>query len=92
MTMKDIVRIVKERGLLFWKPLSSSAYLTVDEVSAHLDLPWDFGYLSANPFQENPPRRFAQRRQLERTAQFKEELIEKAWHPDRFLDWCMEHE
>jgi len=33
-----------------------------------------------------------QRRCVERNKMWEEELIAKAWHPDRFMDWCWDIE
>jgi hypothetical protein len=79
-----------------WRGLSAHASITVDDVAAHLDLPWDFSGLSDNPFAYDTGDStggFApQRRQAKRTAAYKKELMERAWHPDRFLTWCVETE
>jgi hypothetical protein len=78
-----------------YNTLGNNPSLQIDDVLRnpnwrfHLrDSGWDWSALSYHRFGYDE----AQHRQATRTSKFKEELVEKAWHPDRFLDWCMETE
>jgi hypothetical protein len=91
-----------ERHRVDWHihDLSRNPNLTVDDVFENLDWEvnkndcgWNWFALSRHLFDlGNKTERLSRQRQLTRTSKFKEELVEKAWHPDRFLDWCMETE
>jgi len=52
-------------------------------------------HLSRNKFdwkKTNTIQYYKQRKTqtIEQTKVFKEELIETAWHPDRFMKWCVD--
>jgi hypothetical protein len=85
MTMEDILEHADKPWC--WTTLSEHPNLTIDGVFALAHKPWDWSALSRNTFGYDAD---AKRRQVHRTRQFKEELVERAWHPDRFLDWCVE--
>jgi hypothetical protein len=70
--------------------ISRNTSLTLADVAANLDQPWDRYCLSCNMFGWSNDSVATQRRQAKRTAVYKRELMERAWHPDRFLTWCVE--
>jgi hypothetical protein len=67
--------------------MSRNKSLTLGDVAANLDQPWDRFELSCNTFGWSADA-VAKQRQTERTAVLKEELMQRVWHPDRFLTWC----
>jgi hypothetical protein len=71
-----------------WYYVSLNPNVTMENILAYPDKDWAWNLLSMNRYGFNYER--AKRRQVARTLQFKEELVEKTWHPDRFLDWCMD--
>jgi hypothetical protein len=82
-TVKDALAI--ERYRWPWQTFSRHPNVTIEDVFAHADLPWHWGLLSENLFGHDE---HAMSRQMRRTLTFKEELVQCAWHPERFQEWC----
>ena len=79
-----------------WAGLSRNPNITLDIVLKHPEKPWDWAGLSWNKMDKYQfPLCVLKRSAKERTAVFKEELIQKIFHPSRVekyidyygLDW-----
>ena len=81
--MFDIIKNNPEKS---WK-LYENPNITVQIVEDNLDkINWY--YLSDNKFiLENHKINT-----LKNTRKIKEELLNKSWHPDRIMDWCLDEE
>ena len=77
-----------------WNGLSENPNLTLKDIANNPDLEWNWSNLSHNTFGIN--KSFTLKQSIEASKQkvavYKEELFAKAWHPDRFTDWCLDAE
>ena len=68
-----------------WKEISSNPSITMDFVENNPDKPWEWNYISSITFEidyENVLKKLM-------FENYHEELIQKTWHPSRFLEWCL---
>ena len=84
--VKKNINDMRERTHSF---LAYNPYLTMDFIDTFIDK-INFHSLSMNRF-ENENNYYSERRTytIQQTKKIEEELIQKAWHPNRFYDWCL---
>ena len=71
-----------------YEALSRNPNITLDIVQANPDKPWNYSWLSQNPMSKYEfPICIMKRRAKERISIIKEELLMKAFHPDRVSKW-----
>ena len=68
-----------------WKGLSVDDNLTIDFIDKYPDKDWDWREISRNSFQTDYENTLKELK----FKYIEEELMQKAWHPDRFMDWCL---
>ena len=52
------------------------------------DKDWDWDKISQNPFKKDYEKELKKLR----FEHYEEELIQKTWHPSRFMDWCLDND
>ena len=81
-----------------WKGISSNPQIPIKFVISHPELNWDYELLSSNygsfdnHGSNNQYISYSEDNMLNAEKNliiFKEELIQKTWHPSRVLNWCM---
>ena len=79
-----------------WCKICCNPNITMDFIERNMGF-INWFYLSMNKFgwkQENTLQYYKQRKTqtIKQTKLIKEELIAKTWHPDRFMEWCVDNE
>ena len=70
---------------LDWSLISHSPDLTFDIIEKYIDKPWNWeGILTNFTLIKNEYEKVLKFIKIEK------ELIEKTWHPKRFMDWCLD--
>lgn len=94
----DFVRKYEDK---FWnwpiRRFSENIYLTMDFIDAFNDRIFDEGKIeniSIDRENDVAINYYIKRRTytIQQTKKIEEELIQKAWHPSRFYDWCLDEE
>ena len=76
---------------LDWKELCLNPNISYNFIENYLDF-INFESLSQNTFTGVIYHQInQQKRKIMMTKIFEEELIQKSWHPSRFLEWCLEY-
>ena len=73
---------------LNWNAISHNKNLTIEMVEKYPLHPWHWGWISCNPFEKDYQKEL-------KKLKFKyieEELIQKTWHPIRFMEWCLDED
>lgn len=72
-----------------WYGFSWNKNLTINFIEKNIDEDWDWTNVSNNPFEIDYKIELNKKLRFEH---YHEELIRKAWHPNRFLLWCLDEE
>lgn len=79
----------------YWTSLSDNPSIRPSFIESHLDKPWDWDRLSTNIFLEHwyfKSKAYIGKQKIIMFNQIKDELLEIAWHPTRFKEWCLDME
>ena len=71
-----------------WNFMSCNPNLTIDFIEKNLDKDWDWIEIIKHTFKIDYDKELKKLR----FENYHEELIQKAWHPKRFQDWCLDND
>ena len=74
-----------------WGGISGNPNLTLEFIKKYHNKPWNYPMICGNLFKHNIDNIYSDSNKLnaeKNLNKFKEELIQKTWHPSRLLDWC----
>jgi hypothetical protein len=73
-----------------WSQISMNRTLRAEHVIEYPDLDWDFDAMSRNVFDSDTCMKIARKTCV--MSDIHNELIQKTWHPSRFIDWCYDED
>ena len=71
-----------------WEYVSSNPNLTIEIIEKYIDKHWDWNEIARNPLKKEYEKELKNLR----FEYYHEELIQKTWHPSRFMEWCIDEE
>ena len=72
-----------------WYGFSWNKNLTINFIEKNIDKDWDWTNVSNYPFEIDYKIELNKKLRFE---YYHKELIQKAWHPKRFMDWCLDED
>ena len=96
--IKFIDNIIKNGNYVNWSIISKNRYITMEFIERYIHN-IDFRKLSENLFHINKHTAYTKvyysqrmKQTIQQTKKISEELLQNAWHPSRFYDWCLYEE
>ena len=88
--MKKLINFIEKYSDKYWDwgALSFDESLTIDFIDNNHNKDWDWEAISLHSFKTD----YQNILKKLRFDHYHEELIQKTWHPSRFMDWCVDEE